>query len=66
MGMPITVEIAENPTQKSEANTDLQKELEAIDKVFSYFKYVDETFSIYKMNSEISRINSGKLSLHKC
>jgi thiamine biosynthesis lipoprotein ApbE len=41
MGMPITVEVSEN----------------IFDEIFSYFAYVDETFSTYKDTSEIMRIN---------
>jgi len=51
MGMPITIEIAdENATE------DIFKT------VFGYFAYVDETFSTYKTNSEIMRINRGELA----
>ncbi len=48
MGMPVTVEIidGENPR-------------EAINTVFDYFTYVDQTFSTYKDQSEISKINRG-------
>ncbi len=49
MGMPVTVEIAD-----SHFGSD------AIDKVFSYFTYVDEKFSTYKNTSEITGINRGK------
>lgn len=51
MGMPITVEIADP------AATSLM-----INKVFDYFKYIDETFSVYKPESEISKINKGLLT----
>lgn len=52
MGMPVTVEIAD--AGASEA---------LLDVVFSYFEYVDATFSTYKLASEISRINRGELAL---
>lgn len=52
MGMPVTVEIAD-----SGATTDL------LDAVFAYFEYVDATFSTYKPESEISRINRGELAV---
>ena len=52
MGMPVIVEAAD----ESAAPEDLEK-------VFSYFNYVDETFSIYKPDSEISKINRGKVKL---
>ncbi len=51
MGMPITVEVVgESPEIKK-----------AINRVFDYFKYVDEKFSPFKETSELSRINRGEL-----
>lgn len=52
MGMPITVEIADAWAGPAD-----------IDAAFDYLRYVDETFSTYKDNSEISRINRGELTL---
>jgi thiamine biosynthesis lipoprotein len=46
MGMPVTVEIAEKKAIQH-----------AIDRVFEYFVYIDQTFSTYKATSEISKIN---------
>jgi thiamine biosynthesis lipoprotein len=34
-----------------------------LEQVFAYFDYVDRTFSTYKAESEVSRINRGELSL---
>jgi thiamine biosynthesis lipoprotein len=51
MGMPVTVEISD-PTAKSGD----------IDAVFDYFGWVDATFSTYKPDSQVSRINDGRLS----
>ncbi|MCL5733807.1 MAG: FAD:protein FMN transferase [Patescibacteria group bacterium] len=51
MGMPITVEIADKNAMP-----------ENLEKIFSYFKYVDEKFSTYKESSEITKINKGKFS----
>ena len=48
MGMPVTVEIVGGTT-------------EALEKVFSYFTEVDERFSTYKPESEISKINRGEI-----
>ena len=45
MGMPVTVDIVA-------PNTDL-----IIDKVFDYFTYIDNKFSVYKKDSEIMMIN---------
>jgi thiamine biosynthesis lipoprotein len=52
MGMPITLEIVD-----ASANDD------AFNTVFDYFQYVDETFSTYKADSEIMRINRQELTL---
>lgn len=51
MGMPITVEIG-----------DADAHMSLIDSVFDYFTYVDETFSTYKEESELSRINRGLIT----
>lgn len=50
MGMPVTVEIRDDSATQ-----------EALQKVFSYFEYVDEKFSTYKTTSEISRINRDEI-----
>lgn len=51
MGMPVSVEIADaNASQKS------------LERAFEYFTYVDRTFSTYKQDSEISRINRGEIA----
>ena len=50
MGMPVTVEIA-----------DISATEETLQKVFSYFEYIDQKFSTYKTTSEISQINRGEL-----
>ena len=52
MGMPVTVEVVD-----AAATQDL------LDSVFDYFDYVDRTFSTYRDDSEISRINRGELTL---
>lgn len=54
MGMHITVEVADADVSK-----------DSIGKVFSYFKYVDDKFSTYKKNSEITQINKGKLKKNR-
>lgn len=51
MGMPVTVEVIEET-----ANS-----LKAVTEVLDYFRYVDQRFSTYKEDSEISRINHGKI-----
>lgn len=50
MGMPVIV----NVVDKNVTNEDISE-------VFSYLHYIDEKFSTYKKNSEISRINRGEL-----
>ena len=52
MGMPVTLDVID-----ASATAGL------MDSVFDYFKYVDDKFSTYKENSEISRINNHKLVL---
>lgn len=51
MGMPIEIEIVSD-----NANAMLEE-------VFKYFTSVDERFSTYKKDSEISRINRGEIAL---
>ncbi len=50
MGMPVTVEIVDEP-----AKAEITEEL------FRYFAAVDERFSTYKDTSEIMRINRGEI-----
>jgi thiamine biosynthesis lipoprotein len=50
MGMPITVEIVDGSAT-----------VESILKIFDYFKFIDEKFSTYKTNSEISKINRSEI-----
>ena len=49
MGMPITVEVVGGQAA-------------VLDEIFSYFEYIDEKFSPFKKESEISMINSGRLA----
>jgi thiamine biosynthesis lipoprotein len=54
MGMPITLEVIDpSATDK------------VFDDVFAYFEYVDQKFSTYKPDSEISRINRRELLLEE-
>jgi len=50
MGMPVIVEIKDDSASEN-----------IIGRVFTYFTYIDQIFSTYKPDSEISRINNGKL-----
>lgn len=47
MGMPITVEITDKAKQAD------------LNKIFDYFKSVDEKYSPYKVSSELSKVNAG-------
>ncbi len=49
MGMPITIEIVNGDE-------------ESLNLAFNYFRYVDEKFSTYKEESEISKINKGVIT----
>ena len=51
MGMPVRLEIC-----------DAEASRESLEKAFDYFHYVDQKFSTYKKDSEISSINRGELS----
>ena len=50
MGMPITVKVVDPSVTEAD-----------IEKVFAYFRAVDDIFSTYKEHSEISKINRGEL-----
>jgi thiamine biosynthesis lipoprotein len=56
MGMPITVEVASASEPDAKAG---------IGQVFDWFHQVDQTYSTYKPESIISRINQGKLKLQQ-
>lgn len=51
MNMPITVEI----TNRQAAEADIEN-------IFSYFQSIEERFSVFRPDSEISRINSGEIN----
>jgi FAD:protein FMN transferase len=50
MGMPITVEVVDSSVTEAD-----------IERVFAYFRAVDDSFSTYKEHSEISKVNRGEL-----
>lgn len=50
MGMHITIEVVDRSAKKKD-----------IDKIFDYFRYIDNKFSTYKKTSEISKINRGMI-----
>jgi thiamine biosynthesis lipoprotein len=53
MGMPITIEIVDKRLDSAECLTE----------AFDFFTYTDKTFSTYKKDSEISKINFGLLKV---
>jgi FAD:protein FMN transferase len=58
-GMPITVAIVEPTLPPETTHTGVR----LISRVFAYFEYIDDTFSTYKPDSEISLINQGALTV---
>ena len=52
MDMPVTLEIVDDAPDS-----------ELFGEVFAYFEYIDAKFSIFKEDSEISRMNRGELAL---
>jgi thiamine biosynthesis lipoprotein len=52
MGMPIVVDIRDDDVHE-----------ETLERIFEWLRFVDATFSTYKDDSEISRLNRGELSL---
>jgi len=53
MGMPIAIDVR-----------DTELEASVVDRAFTWFRFVDSTFSTFKAGSEISRLNRGELQLH--
>jgi FAD:protein FMN transferase len=69
-GMPITVAVVEPPcilNLSDELSAEVPEwnggTINLIRQVFSYFQFIDNMFSTYKADSEISRINQGVLKL---
>jgi FAD:protein FMN transferase len=54
MGMPIVVEVRDGDVDP-----------EQLDEVFDWFRWVDETFSTHKPESEVSRLGRGELELEE-
>ena len=52
MGMPITIEVVSEGVEQQH-----------MDDTFAFFQWVDDTFSTFKEDSEVSRINQKKLTL---
>jgi thiamine biosynthesis lipoprotein len=51
MGMPVIVEVGDGEVGDAD-----------VDRVFDWLRFVDRTFSTYRGDSEISRINAGRLA----
>jgi thiamine biosynthesis lipoprotein len=54
MGMPIMVDVGDHDFNGRK-----------IDRVFEWLRFVDETFSTYRADSQISRLNRGELTLEE-
>src|SRR6202035_4753400 len=54
MGMPIIVDVRDDCDEAT------------LDRLFDWFREVDERFSTYKAGSEISRLNRGELAVRDC
>ena len=52
MGIPVIVEVADGEVDEAD-----------VDRAFEWLRFVDRTFSTYIPESEISRINAGRLAL---
>ena len=52
MGMPVVADLRDEEVDES-----------VLDEVFAWLRWVDETFSTYSEESEISRLNRGELAL---
>jgi len=55
MGMPISVDVRHPSVPDA-----------AVDDVFSWLRHVDDVFSTYKEDSEISRLGRGDLAVERC
>lgn len=55
MGMPVVVEISGGSAGAM-----------LFERVFSYLEYVDRKFSVFKQDSETTRINRGEISMEDC
>jgi thiamine biosynthesis lipoprotein len=54
MGMPIVVDVRDEVDESR------------VDEVYDWFRWVDATFSTYKADSEISRLNRDEIILREC
>ncbi len=52
MGIPVIVEVADGEVDEAD-----------VDRAFEWLRFVDRTFSTYIPDSEVSRINAGRLAL---
>ena len=55
MGMPIGIDVRDEEVDPA-----------ALDRAFDWLRWVDATFSTYKRDSEISRLNRGEISREEC
>jgi hypothetical protein len=55
MGMPIVLDVCDAEVEES-----------ALEQAFEWLRHVDATFSTYRTDSEVSRLNRGELTLERC
>ncbi|MCW2967051.1 MAG: thiamine biosynthesis protein, partial [Solirubrobacteraceae bacterium] len=55
MGMPIEIDVRDSEPRDS-----------GIEAAYAWLRFVDETFSTYKPDSEISRLGRGELTIAEC
>jgi thiamine biosynthesis lipoprotein len=54
MSMPITIEVIDNISR------------EQMNSIFNYFREIDARFSVFKRDSEISKLNRGEITFRQC
>jgi thiamine biosynthesis lipoprotein len=59
MGMPITIEITQS-TNNQITQLENRKMERDIEKIFGYFRSVDEKYSPFKSTSEVGKLNRGE------
>jgi thiamine biosynthesis lipoprotein len=61
IGMPITIEITQSANKQRLASGDVSESTNRdIERIFDYFRYVDEKYSPFKETSEVAKLNRGE------
>jgi thiamine biosynthesis lipoprotein len=55
MGMPVVLDVFDTEVEEA-----------SLEEAFEWLRFVDATFSTYRPDSEISRLNRGELTLERC